>query len=354
MLTRGYPLIEPNSLEQKQTASEENSAGPETGGPWAAWRGRPGCRFVSTGVALVAVGIASYYVVTKLVESIRSLRGIEFTLRPWPLLASFGLTCLCLVAGGLVWHLLLQGLGSSLKLKACVRMHLMSNLGAYLPGYGWRSVGKAYLTRRQGLPLRVVAAAALFEFSALALTRVVVAVTLLPRAFLSRLGLSQWAVYLDWARILAWAILLGAPWLLAVSLAWLEQRNPQRWQGIRIRKGPLYLMLGLTSANWVLYGWAVVLLFQALHPLNAQQVLPILFATTASSLVSLVLFVVPGGIAVRESVIIFVLEGLLPGSIVTLGALLSRVTLLLAELLGALIGSWMSRRRYVMSMTPKD
>ncbi|MBN1399609.1 MAG: flippase-like domain-containing protein [Anaerolineae bacterium] len=309
---------------------------------------------MSTGIALVAVGIASYYIVTKLVESIRSLRGIEFALRPWPLVGSFGITCLCLVAGGMVWRLLLLGLGSSLELGACVRMHLMSNLGAYLPGYGWRSVGKAYLTRRRGLPLRVVGAAALIEFSALALTRLAVATTLLSRAFLGRLGLSQWALYLDWIRVLAWVILLTAPWLLAMCLNWLGQRSPQRWGGIRIRKLPLYWMLALTSANWVLYGWAVVLLFQALHPLNGHQIVPILFATTSSSLVSLILFVVPGGIAVRESVIIFVLEGLLPSSIVTLGALLSRITLLLAELLGASIGTWMSRAPRIMSMTRKD
>ena len=225
---------------------------------------------------------------------------------------------------------------------------MLANLGGYLPGYGWRFVGKAYLTQKLGIPLRLVSTGVLLEFSVLAVTRIVVALSVLPPDWLSHRGLDLLRPYLLPARILAWVGLAAIPPILSRLLGWLQVRNPERWGGIRLERRQIWLALGAMSVSWVLYGLGFAALLQGLHGIELSQLGLVVFSTTSSSLVSLLLFVVPGGLAVRESVVIFVLEGFLPDLVVTAGALAGRAVLLICELLGALIGAVMGIRRRVM------
>jgi hypothetical protein len=82
----------------------------------------------------------------------------------------------------------------------------------------------------------------------------------------------------------------------------------------------------------------------ALQTIDAHQFVAAIFSTSISWVLSLLVFFVPGGLGVRESVIIYTLGNVLPESIAVMGALTSRAILILAELSGALIGVWMWRR----------
>jgi len=53
---------------------------------------------------------------------------------------------------------------------------------------------------------------------------------------------------------------------------------------------------------------------------------------------------VPAGLGVRESVVILTLQGVLPDAIVALLALLNRLVLIVAEVMGALLGSGIALR----------
>lgn len=309
----------------------------------AAWRRRPVWRAASAVFAVAAIGLSTYYIASKLSASLRQVTDLHVRIAPGPLVLSVILVLLCVLSGGPIWYLVYRGVGGRARLGLCSRAHLLSNLGAYLPGYGWRLVGKGYVMQREGHSLSLVSAAVGLEFAGLALTRLVMAVTMVSPAFMVRLGVSGLVPFLGWVRFACWSLLLGAPWALAAGLRAGKGRLA-RWSLPAVRPRTLCAALVAMCAVWALYGLGLAAAFRALQPIAAGELLPILFSATASHLVSLVLFVVPAGISVREGVIIFVLEGTLSGLTVTVGSLLSRVVLIVAELIGVLVGLLTGRR----------
>ena len=306
------------------------------------WRNSPAGRAIMALVALVAVALSAYYVVSKLAASLRQITTMHLVPRWSYALAALAVTLVCVFLGGIIWHLVLRGVGQDLGWRTCMRAHLLANLGGYLPGYGWKFVGKAYLIQRAGVPVAWVSFAVLLEFAGLAVSRAVVALSALPPAFLNRFGweIKPGALWLS--RSMAWALLLAVPWLLQILLRYLPQAA--RLRRTQIRPRPLALASLLMCFTWLLYGLGFALLTRAIFDVGPEHLASLVFSTTTSFLVSLLMFFVPAGLGVRESVLIFTLEGLLPDAIITLGALLSRVVLIIAEVLGALAGSWMGLR----------
>ena len=311
----------------------------------ARWRRNRFWRVVSAFVGIVAVGLSTYYIVVKLSSSIRQVADWQLSVRPWPALLSFVIMLLCVLSGCTIWHLVLKGVGRTLPWRVCARAHLLANLGGYLPGYGWKFVGKAYLIQREGVAMGMVSFAVLLEFMGLATTRAVVALATLPRSFLDRFGWDLPDPYFGWLRIGACCLLFSLPWLVERTVLWMQHHSRRRWGDLLIDKRALWLALLLMCFTWVLYGLGFALLIRSLYDVRLDQVSTLVFSTTTSFLVSLMMFFIPGGISVREGVVIYTLENVLPDVIVTVGALLSRLVLLLAEAIGALVGSWMSYRR---------
>jgi hypothetical protein len=115
-----------------------------------------------------------------------------------------------------------------------------------------------------------------------------------------------------------------------------------------IDKRALWLALGVMCITFVLYGAGFAVLLGAASELTLDGLAAAIFSTSSSSAISLIMFFVPAGLSVRESVIIYTLEGVFPEAMVTVGALVSRGVLVVAEVVGSLVGSWLAlsgRRR---------
>ena len=307
-----------------------------------AWRKSRVGRVVMASVALLAVGLSGTFVFIRLRDSLVPLASMAVSLRWGDAFISLGCTFLCVLMGGVIWRQMLRGVGQDLNWSACMRGHLLANLGGYLPGYGWKFVGKAVLAQRAGVPASWVSLAVLIEFTGLALTRLVIALWALPFELLAIFGLSVGSGVLWLARVLALALLVVSPWIIG----WLVRRarTREKMRALTVRPFALLSGLGLMCLTWLLYGLGFVFLARAVYPIEMIQVGPLVFSTTTSFLVSLLMFFVPAGLGVRESVVILTLEGILPVGIVTLIALLNRLILIIAEVLGALLGSGIALR----------
>jgi hypothetical protein len=312
------------------------------------WRRSRVWRVASVVLAVVAIGLSSYYVVIKLASSIRQMAGERLQVRPWPVAISFAMTLACVLLGGLVWYLVLRGVGAQLGLRACTQSHLLSTLGAYLPGYGWRYAGKAYLTQRQGIPLGLASCAVLVELVESEAARGVLALTTAPRAFLASFLGGALVPYAWGLRVLGWGALLVLPLALERGVVWAKRRGRRPWSDMSIDKRALWLALGVMCITFVLYGAGFAVLLGAASELTLDGLAAAIFSTSSSSAISLIMFFVPAGLSVRESVIIYTLEGVFPEAMVTVGALVSRGVLVVAEVVGSLVGSWLAlsgRRR---------
>lgn len=308
----------------------------------ARWRHSRLWRVTSVVLAVVAIGLSSYYVIVKLVSSIRDVAAGHLRVHWGAVVLSFGITLVCVLLGGLVWHLVLRGVGVQLGLRACLQSHLLSIPGAYLPGYGWRYAGKAYLTQRLGIPLGLASCAVLVELVESELARGVLALTTVQQAFLDSFLKGSLGPYIGGMRLLGWGALLIFPLALERGAAWAKRRGWQPWSHMEIHKGALWLALAVMCFTFVLYGVGFSVLLGTAKALTLEGLTAAIFSTSSSLAVSLMMFFVPAGLSVRESVIIYTLEGVFPEAVVTVGALLSRGVLVAAEVAGALGGSWLA------------
>ncbi|MCE5257769.1 MAG: hypothetical protein LLG44_01750, partial [Chloroflexi bacterium] len=104
---------------------------------------------VFTILAIIVVCISVYYVSANLLVGLQQVKQANLTLRIWPLVYSLIITWLCVIFGGVTWYLVLYSLGAQVSLRGCIQAHVLANVAGYIPGYGWRYMGKVYLTSRQ-------------------------------------------------------------------------------------------------------------------------------------------------------------------------------------------------------------
>ncbi len=231
--------------------------------------------------------------------------------------------------GAAAWCLILRGLCQPVSWLDAARTHIYSNLGKYLPGYAWQLVGKAYATNQLGVGAKVVGTGMVFELADLTMVGFGMALATGPEAFLQR-----WAIHknlLVGVRIVG-LMLIGAAFVVVTLFSSFMER---RAAVARIVKRPLLLAIILTLGGWAMLGWTFWLVGMSVRHLSVVTI-PLFMSTLAVSfLIGLFVIFVPGGIGVRESIMVLLLTPVVsaPGAVVVAG--LSRVVFVLSDFVAA-------------------
>jgi glycosyltransferase 2 family protein len=231
------------------------------------------------------------------------------------------------------WRRLLAGWNQHIGFRAAARAWCLSNLGRYVPGKIWTVTGLVVLSRRAGVRGGAAAASAV-AFQALVLgSGVAIVAAATPQA--------------------TSALRLAIGFLVAiVSLTFLVWGPTARWLG-RVMSAssplePLPLSAVLLAAvlmflGWLTYGVSFWLFVRGLLP---EPHLPLAAASgifTLSYILGTLALFAPGGIGVRELVMISLLTPYLGSGGAVAASVGSRVLLTLAEPAAALISVAISR-----------
>lgn len=231
------------------------------------------------------------------------------------------------------WRRVVRGLGYRLRWTQAARVCTVSNLGKYVPGKVWAVAGAALLAQREGVaPGAAVAAAILLQGFALA-SGVAVAAFLAPEVLegldpVLRAGI--WIV-----GVLA---VLGSFTLAVAPARALLQRLLPATAPVLPALSPI-LLAGAFVVNaivWGATGLSFVWLGQGLIDAPA---IPWALATsvfTVAYIAGLVAVFAPGGVVVRESLVVLLLQGVAGPKVALALALASRVLLTCTELGAAL------------------
>lgn len=219
----------------------------------------------------------------------------------------------------------------------------------YLPGSFWILPGRVVLLGRLGHDAGLASGGLLGEMVAQALSAALVAAILFGAASLTAVG---WAsgVWLALAgSLLSAGLLLASPGLVRRS-----RRVPKLLRSaaaplveipIAARVRNLAFTVAAFALMWLVMGASFYLLMVATNPRLDLALLKIAAGvSTLSWLVGFLAPFSPGGIGVREGVIVLLLNALAPGPEIALEALLSRLLALLVELAFA-GGAWLALRR---------
>jgi len=249
----------------------------------------------------------------------------------WPLLAvAAALTAGSTAGTGFVWLAILRWLRVDVR-SWHVGIFLQAQLGKYIPGSIWQYAGRVTLARAYGLPWRAVAVSLPIELAASALAG----------AAGSLLLLGGWGA--------AGALLV----LLALSSVGVPPVEPRARRFLRraVRGRDLdgavaagARAVGPYAAILAVYGFGFWLTAKALFDVPATDVPRYVGAFVAAWLAGLVAIYAPGGIGVREAVLVAALRGKLGSPDALVVAAASRVLLTFVDVAAAGAGFALTRR----------
>ncbi|MFI6391743.1 YbhN family protein [Nonomuraea sp. NPDC050547] len=246
----------------------------------------------------------------------------------WPMVAASLVAVVAALLGAmLTWRTLLADLGSPLPFRSAAKVFFVGQLGKYIPGAVWPVIAQMEMGRDLGVP-RSRSAAAFFLMMPIQLAT----------GLLVTLGTLGWDRY-------GWLLLA-----LPVILVLLEPKVVNAVIGFGLRKlkrepleRPLTRRGMLTALGWALAGWAAY----GVHLYFVAPQTGLVFAIGAFALswcLGILTFVVPAGAGVREVAMVAVLSPVMDRGSAIAVALVSRIVIIVGDLICAGIAGFVARR----------
>jgi uncharacterized membrane protein YbhN (UPF0104 family) len=252
---------------------------------------------------------------------------------------SFDYSLLALSLGGMLaslclyawqWRFSLQRLGAAVGFIKVLRIYFIGNLGRYIPGKVWQFLGWFYLFEREGVnPVQTL--------TSIAVNQVVQNITGLALAFVVLAGLrstelSGWL--LPFLIVIPLGLVVIQPSVLEKLLNW----------GLRLfKRGPVVIELtawdlarfaALHLLIWLSYGLAFYIFTRALYPVPLEWLSAWAGIFAGAWTLGFLSFLAPGGLGVREGILVYLLGFYLPSHVAIVVTLLSRLWVTAAELMG--------------------
>ncbi|MEX0793075.1 MAG: lysylphosphatidylglycerol synthase transmembrane domain-containing protein [Pirellulaceae bacterium] len=291
------------------------------------------------GIALVVI----YGVWQNLQKAIVQVQdeGFQFAELRWPFLVAAGLIYLIgSLPAGMFWYRLMRAMGQRPELGSVFRAFYIGHLGKYVPGKALVVVLRTALVRGDSIQRTVVATAVFSETLTMVAVGGVYAAVLIALFFTHQTALLALALIIAVGGVIVTSPPIFRKIVLVLRVAKLHPEIQENLKGL---SWPV--MLWGWAANLV--GWSLLggSLFAVMHAIPAADLhlsgivrsFPLLTATICLAMVAGFISPLPGGVGVREWVIIEMLAPDFGPVIAVVSAVLLRMTWLLAEVLFAMI-----------------
>jgi hypothetical protein len=276
----------------------------------------------------LVVGAAVAFIGLRLREQWAELAAHHWRVQPGWLVVSLAVVSSWFVLRARLWQQLVKHFGGALPYREAFRVWAVSELGRYVPGKVLYVVARPALAARAGVRASVALASMATEL----------ALVMMSSAFFFVLPLWTNAALRARYGLLAGVVLLGLavlihPRVLGPLLNWGLRRLGRDEMHVRLRGGEFLRLLGLCLALWAGMGLAFFLFARSLWPGLSWQALPLVAGAYALAwTLGLATLVSPGGLGVREAILLALLGPVLPPSGAVVVALASRVWITIAEL----------------------
>jgi hypothetical protein len=251
--------------------------------------------------------------------------------RPAIAVAAVAVSAIAVASYGCVWLVVLDRLGVAAHARQ-LTLFFKSQLGKYIPGSVWQYAGRLGLGRAEAIPAKVGLASIAIETAA----------SLVAALIVGSLVLSLWVTVVVTAlgSAAAAAAVRARGWMSPIAARVPVGDTPLVLRSVRV----FPLAMPLYGVVWIVYGTAFWLTARALFVIPAADVPLYIGVFAVSWAVGFVAIFAPGGVGVREAMIVALLAGHLgeARAIVLAGA--SRLVLTLIDLvLGGIAVASMGR-----------
>lgn len=281
------------------------------------------------------------FIVRSFSRNWQELQGqpIAWTFRPLPAIGSIAVVWLMYAMLIEAWRRMLAGWGGQLPPMQAARIWIVSSLGKYVPGKVWAVAGMALMARDAGIaPWAATASAIILQALAVGTGAAVAALfgTTILEVRTPELVPLLWLAGI--ASLAGVGLLLYPPVtkrLLALARLGADAPSP--------RTGPLLLGVLANVIAWLGYGTALWLLARAVLPDSQLAPGAAIAGFAASYVAGLLALFAPGGLLIREGLLVLMLQDSIGLGAATALAIASRVLLTITEL-GAAVPFLLMRR----------
>jgi hypothetical protein len=289
-------------------------------------------------VLVLGVGLA-------LVAALGDFPDVDWRFRPVALLLSLLAFSVYLFVSAAIWRRLLRALGPKLPVLQADSIWFASGLGRYVPTALLLPVIRMAMAEREGVPKRITLASVAYEIALFFTGSVVVGAY-----FVITLPDLEGV----WER---WLVLV----LPAIALIAIHPRvfHPLAdWALARTGRSPLPASLpgwrslefvGLYAIVCLIAGVAVYCLAQAIFPVGTDNLPTVVSSYAVANTVSILAFVLPGGLGAREASMAAALAPVMPTAPAIAVAVLSRIVQVALEVLYAFLTVMLARRQAARS-----
>lgn len=237
-----------------------------------------------------------------------------------------------------IWQRMLAHTGSRVSYLTLFKVWFFTNLGKYLPGKVWQFLGMVYMLEKQGVPKENsfstgVLAQAFSVISGLLVSIVFLGASLYSQFFSKNPGLLAGGAVLGLAILVVGCYPKALEKTLNLGLRILKREEI----ALDIRTKDVIIYILFYSLSWFLLGLAFLVFIKSMTHASFGMY-PTLTGAFAFSLnVGFLAVFTPGGIGVREGILVFLLSSFFPLPVSTLISLLSRLWMTACELFCFLI-----------------
>ncbi|MEV7972705.1 lysylphosphatidylglycerol synthase transmembrane domain-containing protein [Cellulomonas sp. NPDC089187] len=288
-------------------------------------------------VALLVVAVfAIVFLAREWDGFVAGLRQLE----PWAVVSAVAAIMAGLICAMLSWRAVLQGMGSTLPVRASARVYFLGQLGKYVPGSVWPIVAQAELSKEYQVPRARAAVGAL--------TQTVIGLVVGVCVAGITLAVSSPDVFATYWWLLLVAVVgvitLLPPVLnrlMALALKLTRRGTSERMTAASIGKAAAWC-LGM----WFFFGVHLWLLATGVSAPGEHHLF--LLATGAYALawvVGFVIVILPAGAGAREAALVLALGSALSRENALMLAVVSRVLMLIGDAVGAGVAVVVERQR---------
>lgn len=283
---------------------------------------------------LALFAVVAWFVTRAMIGGFRRLDWRRTELEILPVAGAVLLEAARLCLGSVVLGLYLRDAGHSPPARIVAGTLWMSRAGKYVPGKVASIAGAVWLLTDRGVPAPTAAGAVFrFQGTMIVMGLIVAAPLLAWGPFAQRIPLA-WVWF---ATLAAGGFLLLHPRVLG----YLGARLPGRLRSVAPPAGRPVIYVGalvLVGVGQVLGGLALWLVIAGVHPVDPYVLGVCTSLVALSGTAGFVAVFAPGGLGVREGILLSALTGLIAAGPAAVVVVVSRAAQMLAEAVMALIG----------------
>jgi uncharacterized membrane protein YbhN (UPF0104 family) len=289
-------------------------------------------------VQVVIILLIFYFLITALVSNWSQVKDFDWKFNYYLLTIAFALQILTLLWLLQILKWILKKTGSSVSYRRLFKVWFISSLGKYLPGKVWQFLGMIFLLEKEGVPKKntfssVVLGQTLSVISGLFVGALFLGSDLYSQILSKNPGLMI-IIIVFFMGILA---LFFYPKLLERIMNFGLRVLKKDQILLDFKSKDIFLYFLFYSLAWFSFGLGFTIFVKAFIPASLGIYPGLTGAFAFSFNIGFLALFAPGGIGVREGILVLLLEAYFPAPVAILISILSRLWVSLVELLCFLI-----------------